>query len=131
MTNLFDDSQKKVLHVAPSKSLRPLFEQKLGEGYITADLYRKDVTVKMDITDIQYDDNAFDIIICSHVLEHVFDDKKAIREFYRVLKPGGEAFIMVPITVEKTFEDASVTTPSERLKYLAKKTTCADIEMIS
>ena len=70
--------------------------------------------VQMDITDIQYPDNVFDIIYCSHVLEHVPDDRKAMRELSRVLKPDGFAVIMVPITVDHTIEDPTVDSPSER-----------------
>jgi SAM-dependent methyltransferase len=70
--------------------------------------------VKMDITDIQYPDDTFDVIYCSHVLEHVQDDRKAIGEFYRVLKPGGWAILQVPITADTTFEDPKIINPKER-----------------
>ncbi len=70
--------------------------------------------VRMDITDIQYPDNLFDVVYCSHVLEHVCDDRKAMREFNRVLKSNGWAVFLVPITAESTFEDPSVTDPAER-----------------
>ena len=70
--------------------------------------------VRMDISDIQYPDNTFDVIYCSHVLEHVPDDKKALREFWRVLKIDGWAILQVPITSDVTFEDPTVTSPEER-----------------
>jgi ubiquinone/menaquinone biosynthesis C-methylase UbiE len=70
--------------------------------------------VKMDITDIQYPDNSFDVVYCSHVLEHVPDDRKAMRELARVLKPTGWAILAVPIFNEKTFEDPTITSPEER-----------------
>ena len=53
--------------------------------------------VKMDITQLSFLDNTFDLIICSHVLEHVKDDSKAIKEMFRVLKSKGALFIMVPL----------------------------------
>ena len=81
--------------------------------YITADLYKK-AMVKVDITDIQYPDDSFNIVYCSHVLEHIDDDRLAMRELYRVLKPQGWAVLMVPIAGEKTLEDPSVTDPVER-----------------
>jgi len=68
----------------------------------------------MDICDIQYPDNSFDVIFCSHVLEHVQDDKKALREFWRILKPTGQACILIPISAEITFEDLSIIDPHER-----------------
>ena len=71
----------------------------------------------MDVQDIPYDNNTFDYIIINHVLEHVPQDKKAINEIYRVLKPGGVAFISVPIGGEITNEDERINTPELRLKY--------------
>ena len=70
--------------------------------------------VEMDITDIQYPDDSFDAIYCSHVLEHVPDDAKAMSELYRVLKPGGWAILAVPIRGDTTFEDPTTTEPEER-----------------
>jgi len=84
--------------------------------------------VKMDITKIEYSDNVFDVIYCSHVLEHVDDDRKAMRELYRVLKPGGWAILQVPfpettlhieepIEDELTFEDPTIISDEERLRH--------------
>jgi len=72
--------------------------------------------IHMDITAIPFNDHTFDVILCSHVLEHVQDDRKAISELYRVLKPGGWAILMVPIDLDRatTFEDPSVIDPKER-----------------
>lgn len=67
------------------------------------------------LTDIRYPDESFDVILCSHVLEHVQDDRKAMREFHRVLKPDGWAILLVPITADKTFEDPSIVDPQARL----------------
>ena len=74
-----------------------------------------DVDERMDITDIQHPDHSFDVIYCSHVLEHVPDDRAAMREFHRTLDPGGWAVLNVPINADRTFEDPSVTDPQERL----------------
>lgn len=113
-TDLFKTEEKSMLHIAPEE----IFAEKLKKedyiDYLTADLHDPDVMVKMDITDIQYPDDEFDIIYCSHVLEHVPQDRQAIRELYRVLKPGGWSVLQVPITADKTFEDPSVTDPKER-----------------
>jgi ubiquinone/menaquinone biosynthesis C-methylase UbiE len=72
--------------------------------------------VKMDITNIEYPDETFDFVICNHVLEHVIDDVKAMREFKRVLKPDGRAVFMVPVIRKKTEEDFTINTPEGRLK---------------
>jgi len=112
-TGLFEPPVKKMLHVAPE----PCFSERLsGCGYIdylSADLYGP-AMVRMDVTDIQYPDDTFDVIYCSHVLEHVPDDRKAMSEFARVLKPGGWAVIQVPIKSDTTYEAPDVTDPSER-----------------
>lgn len=113
-TDLFDGRPKTVLHVAPEPSFEPKLRERLGDSYLTADLFRTDTMVTMDIQSIAYPDESFDVIYCSHVLEHVPDDRKAIGEFYRTLTRDGWAILLVPITAEKTFEDASITDPAER-----------------
>ncbi len=105
-----------MLHVAPELFLESKFRQIHGVDYLTADLYNPKAMVKMDITDIQYPDQSFDIIYCSHVLEHVLDDVKAMTEFHRVLKHGGWAILLVPIFGEKTYENTSIVAPKDRLK---------------
>lgn len=120
-TNLFDGKSKNMLHVAPEPCLESIFKDQLVDNYLTADLFDPRAMVKMDICDIQYSDNVFDVIYCSHVLEHVVDDKKAMREFFRVLKYGGWAILNVPITREKTYEDSSIVDPEERLKAFGQE----------
>ena len=114
-TDLLDGLPKKVLHIAPEIAFMQPLRRRFGKGYITADLLEPWAMVKMDITDIQFPDNTFDFIFCSHVLEHVPDDRRAMREFYRTLKPGGWSVLMVPILQEHTFEDPSIVNPSQRL----------------
>jgi ubiquinone/menaquinone biosynthesis C-methylase UbiE len=75
----------------------------------------------MDVTDIKYPDESFDVVYCSHVLEHVQEDKKAMREFYRILKRDGWAILLVPITAEETFEDPSIIESQERLKAFGQE----------
>lgn len=89
--------------------------------YISADLNSPMAMVKMDITNILYEDNSFDVILCSHVLEHVVDDRKAMRELFRVLKPGGWGILQVPILRDKTFEDPSIVSPEDRERIFGQK----------
>ena len=104
-----------MLHIAPAEGLSARLKRVPGLEYLTADLNNPHAMIKMDITEIQYPDNFFDTIYCSHVLEHVLDDRKAMGELSRVLKATGWATIIVPpITTEKTFEDPSITDPAER-----------------
>jgi SAM-dependent methyltransferase len=120
MTDLFDGAPKTMLHVAPEPMIQGLLKERLASGYLTADLFSPAAMVKMDITDIQYGDDTFDVIYCSHVLEHVPDDRRAMREFRRVLKPHGWAVLLVPIVISRTFEDPSITDPAERAKLFGQ-----------
>ncbi|MET0659299.1 MAG: methyltransferase domain-containing protein [Steroidobacteraceae bacterium] len=119
-TDLFDGQAKCVLHIAPERQFEKVLRKRIGSGYLTADLLNPRAMVQMDVTDIQYEDDAFDVVYCSHVLEHVDDDNKAMRELRRVLKPSGWAIVLVPLTVETTFEDPSVTDPGERLRLFGQ-----------
>jgi len=121
-TDLYDGRHKHMLHVAPETQFEKLFSKVIGDGYITADLFDPRAKVKMDVTVIPFPADCFDVILCSHVLEHVPDDRKAMRELVRVLKPEGWAAILVPCFPErgKTFEDFSVTEPAERLKLFGQ-----------
>jgi SAM-dependent methyltransferase len=120
-TNLFDGSPRKMLHVAPEPVFESRFAKQLGADYLSADLFNPRAMVKMDITHIQYPDQSFDVIYCSHVLEHVQNDRQAMREFFRVLRNNGWAILLVPITSEETFEDPSITDPAERLKAFGQE----------
>ncbi len=114
LTKLFDGSPRKMLHVAPEICFEKRLRERVGAGYLTADLDAKKADVQMDIMSIQFPDNQFDVIYCSHVLEHVPDDRQAMREFHRVLKPDGWAILQVPVYAEQTFENPALVTPEER-----------------
>ena len=75
----------------------------------------------MDITNIKYPDASFDVIYCSHVLEHVQDDRKAMREFYRILNTDGWAILLVPIIAEETFEDPSIVEAEDRQRLFGQR----------
>lgn len=121
ITNLFDGGTKAILHIAPERTLQSLFKHYYGSQYLSADLYDSRAMVRMDITNVKYAKETFDVIYCSHVLEHVSDDIKAIGEFHRILQPDGWAILLVPITAKKTFEDSSITDPEERLKVFGQE----------
>jgi len=107
-----------VLHIAPEPQLQRFLESIPKISYLSADINEKKAMVQMDIMHIQYPDEYFDAIICSHVLEHVDNDLKAMAELYRVLKTGGWAILQVPFSpvLQETFEDPSIVTPEEREK---------------
>jgi SAM-dependent methyltransferase len=117
-TNFFD-SKLHVLHIAPEPCFMKRFERQHGDTYITADIESPLAKVKMDIHQIPFDANYFDVVLCNHVLEHVQDDIKAMSEIARVLKPGGWAILQVPFfspVPEVTYEDPTITLPREREK---------------
>lgn len=115
------DKAVKVLHFAPEKIITKLFKSFSNINYLSADLDPEKGMVKEDITQLSFQDNSFDLIFCSHVLEHIPDDIKAMQEVHRVLKPTGFALLQVPIkkefngkTIDATYEDFSITDPAER-----------------
>jgi SAM-dependent methyltransferase len=119
----FFTTKKHVLHIAPEACFIPRFEKIHGDGYITADIESPLAKVKMDIHEIPFSENAFDVVLCNHVLEHVRDDIKAMNEIYRVLKPGGFAILQVPFfnpIQDHTFEDNSITDKREREKIFGQ-----------
>ena len=114
-TNFFVD-RLRVLHIAPKYCLQKTFKTLSNLDYVSADLSSPIAMVKIDITDIPYADNYFDVILCNHVLEHITDDRQAMRELFRVLKPNGWSILQVPMDRDRaqTFEDFSVTSLKER-----------------
>jgi ubiquinone/menaquinone biosynthesis C-methylase UbiE len=113
-TNLFDGQTKRMLHIAPEPCLGPRISSCKGVEYVSGDLESGRAMTVVDVTNIQFADCSFDVIYCSHVLEHVPDDAKAMSEFVRVLRPNGWAILQVPIFGERTDEDSSVVDPDER-----------------
>ncbi len=107
---------KRVLHVSPDRSL---YERLAAEPHIaqlTADLNPVRVMVAMDIQDIHYPDHSFDVVYCSHVLEHVPDDRRAMSEILRVLAPRGWAMLQVPLRRGATDEEVTLSNEAERVR---------------
>lgn len=118
---LAGDGKINILHFAPEYPLQSWIKMHSGVSLTMCDLMPdvygliKNVE-QADITNLPYDDGAFDFVICSHVLEHVPDDKKALSELYRVMVPGGRAILLAPFAIDGkgTDEDPSVTDEIER-----------------
>ena len=117
----FDPGRKyRLLEFAPNEALPKKLKGYPFIAYRSADLSRKTVDERVDLTAMhRYADQSVDIILCSHVLEHIIDDRKAMREIRRVLKPSGFAVVLVPLVVglEETHEDPSIDTEALRWKY--------------
>lgn len=104
----------RVLHIAPEVALTELFSR--NTDYLSIDLDGSQAMMAMDITALEFSDASFDVVVCNHVLEHIPDDRKAMMELFRVLKPGGWGSIQVPMMGENTQEDLTITDPAERTR---------------
>jgi SAM-dependent methyltransferase len=113
----------RVLHVAPEARLRRALARR-QESYETTDLRMRGVDFHCDLAAIPRPDVAYDAILCSHVLEHVTDDRAAMRELRRVLAPGGFAVLQVPIAMraERTDEEEAPLSPEERSRRFGDPT---------
>jgi Methyltransferase domain len=114
-TELLSEARS-MLHFAPEWALRRRFEEIKNLRYVTADLAHPGVDLVLDVTSLHLPDASFDAILCSHVLEHVDDDRAAIAELRRITSPGGWCAVMVPLDLrrEHTYEDSSITSPEDR-----------------
>lgn len=113
----------RLLDFAPSIPLQNYLKNKSNIIYRSADLVMPSVDDKIDITNMrQYKDGSYDFFICSHILEHVTDDRKALNELCRVLSRDGRGILMTPIINKKGAfdEDISVTDISERWSRFAQ-----------
>ena len=104
-----------MLHFAPEHHLSKRLRRAAGH-YVSADLDADKADLACDLETLPFADAEWDLIICSHVLEHVAEDRRALSEMRRVLAPGGTALLLVPIddSRETTYEDSALTTPEER-----------------
>jgi SAM-dependent methyltransferase len=110
------DKPTTLLHVAPEEQLTLVLQSTPNIDYVTADLSAPHVMSRIDVTALPFRDSTFDAIICNHVLEHIVDDRRALRELHRVLKPEGWAILQVPIALalENTYEDFSIVSDEGR-----------------
>lgn len=115
-TDLFSGKGLRVLHFAPERALGRALASAPGLRYVSADLHDPAAMEHFDITGIPHPDGSFDAILCIHVLEHVEDDRQAMRELRRILAPDGSAIVLVPLDLDRaeTYEDPSITHPAER-----------------
>jgi predicted SAM-dependent methyltransferase len=118
----FFNAPKKILHFAPEQAFYKRFKKMPNLDYVTTDLNSPLADIKADICNLPFEDHTFDIIFCNHVLEHIPDDTKAMKELYRILKVGGMGIFQIPqdLSREKTFEDNSITDKKERAKIFGQ-----------
>ena len=120
-TNLLK-SKIRVLHIAPEQIFYRKFKKNIYWDYTTFDLKSPIADIKGNITNMIFNDATFDLIICNHVLEHIVDDRAAMREIYRVLKKDGIGILQVPIdkSLEETYEDNSIVSKKQRDKHFGQ-----------
>lgn len=117
----------RVLHFAPEAHLQRLIAAESPAEYVRADLMPVRAHVRrLDLTAIDLPSNRFDFVIANHVLEHVGDDAKALREVLRVLKPGGHAVLQTPFSARRPskFEDPALRGEFERLQAYGQEDHC-------
>ena len=121
-TRLFGD-RLRLLYVAPEHQLQERLRRQSNLLYVSGDLESPLARVRLDLLALPCRDAAFDAVICSHVLEHVADARRALAEIHRVLARGGWAILQSPVdaTRETTFEDPAVTAPEERERVFGQR----------
>jgi len=109
-------SHGQLLHIAPEPCLAPGLKAALGPRYVSLDRFDPEAMVAADLARLPFADGTFGTLLCSHVLEHLPEDRPSMAEIARVLAPGGRAILMVPYDADRpTYEDARLATPAKRL----------------
>ena len=121
--NLWPKEDTRILHFAPERHLSKRFESNNLLEYIKADLVPEryiNMGIKnvknLNLMEISFAENYFDVVICNHVLEHVPNMQKSLIEVHRVLKTGGFAILQTPLSklLHKHFEDYGIATDGQR-----------------
>lgn len=113
------------LHIAPEVCIMRHLKKRFAahpERYVTADLESPLADLHFDVQRIPLSDASVDFIICNHLLEHVADDRQALRELCRILRPGGRGILLSPVELsrERTYEDDTITDPAERTRVFGQ-----------
>ena len=116
-----------VLHIAPERNLTFKLINSGFKEYVCGDLFTEGYSYPAHVTELNvlnlpFKAETFDLVICNHVLEHIKDDNLALGEIYKVLKKDGKAILQVPISKNTldTFEDFSISDPKEREKVFGQ-----------
>lgn len=121
-TNIMDGLEHSVLHFAPEEFLSQTLKKLCGRKYISADIVPGRAETIANIEKLQFESGVFEYIICNHVMEHIYKEQEAFYEIKRCLIRGGILILTVPICWEhKTFEDDTIKTEEERIKWYGQK----------
>ncbi len=115
----------RLLHFAPEPVITAELASQPHLVYVSTDIAHP-ADVRTDMMALGFADESFDAIVCMHVLEHVPDDRVAMRELLRILRPGGWAILQVPVNKKSavTDEDPRVTSPEERRRRFLQEDHC-------
>jgi SAM-dependent methyltransferase len=127
LQNEFKPTGKKILHFSPEKNIYNFIKQR--NEVITADiepLFYKNIDAAIkneDATRLSFANATFDLVIGNHIMEHIPDDRKALVEIYRVLKPGGRAILQVPYStkITNTIEQPAIDDPQQQSELFGQK----------
>ena len=115
----------RMLHIAPEVALMRRFRKMYNatpDRYITADLESPLADMHFDVQQIPLKDGEVDVVICNHIMEHVEDDRRAMRELHRILRHGGWGVVLSPVERDRelTFEDDTITDRDERTRIFGQ-----------
>jgi Methyltransferase domain len=111
-----------VIHFSPEQAEEDFLRKLPNLHYVTADYLHKE-ELRLDLTALELPDASWDVLIVYHILEHIVEDKKAMAEMFRVLRPGGMAILQVPIDADRkdNYEDDTITDDKGRAKAFGQK----------
>lgn len=111
----------RLLHVAPEPLIQRWLRAQPAIAYYSGDLVSSYADLHFDLCDMPFREGFFDVVICNHVLEHIPDDRAAMAEIFRVLRPGGRAILMVPLSGRpQTYENWAITAPQDRIVHFGQ-----------
>lgn len=119
-----DMSGKSVLHFAPEKRLSQRIREAGPSRYVKCDLFpQASDVIRVNMLEIQFEDDSFDLLVANHVMEHVADDRRALAEIVRVLKPGGCAILQTPFSskLHRTWSDSGIDSDEARLQAFGQE----------
>lgn len=122
MNEIKPGNKDTVLHLSPSRSIQWRLKNNSLFNYVTSDYEKgRGVDKNYDLTSINETYETYSVIICYHILEHIPDDRKAMTELHRILKPNGILIVQSPFQPGNIYEDFNITSPPERLKYFGQE----------
>lgn len=107
-------NQLSLLHFSPQRYLMKWLKKQPQIHYYPSDYLSSHTPYHFDLQHIELNSNSIDLVVCYHVFEHIPYDRKGMKELFRVLKPGGSAFLQVPFRKGPTIEDIHETNPKVR-----------------